>query len=101
MKKRNFRVSLFPHETEIAKTLIFLAAKHNAGVTDVTIEHLRTLGEQFKDEGMEINFEVIGNTQLCIDVKFNEEWQPSAVIEEIEIFKPVFKNDEAPAEIEN
>jgi len=102
MKKvKQFRVSLFPHETEIAKTLILLAARHNAGTLDTSIERLKEMGEQFKDEGMEIVFEgmeivfeVIGKTQLCVDVKYNGQWQPSAVIEEVEVFKPVFEEEE-------
>lgn len=98
MKKKMYRVKLFPHETQTARDIIYLAAKHNADCKMIKdIYQLRDLGAvaaNMQNPKEELNFEIIGETKLCLDVKFNGEWHPSCEIEEIEVFEAIAVNEE-------
>ncbi len=88
--KRQFKLSLFNTSIEVANSLIIGAASHNGGMGEIDVYGLKTMGEGLVKTfypHLEITFEIVGETTLCVDAKVNGAWHEIAEIKEIEVFE--------------
>ena len=88
--KKQFKLSLFNTSIEVANSLIIGAASCNGGMGEIDIHGLKTIGEDLVKTfypHLEITFEIVGETTLCVDAKVNGSWHEIAEIKEVEIFE--------------
>jgi len=97
MKKKQYRVQLFVASNHAAESLILAAARSNSGWAKMDLKGLKTIGEGMQETFPQLHlqpvtFELIDN-RLHIDVKGLHGWEQAAIIEEVEIFEPVFEEE--------
>lgn len=89
--KKQFRIRLFNHAKHAAEMVAIMAAKVNSGESHATLKDLKLVGEGLVETFPALNpqttFTLTDGLTLCIDVKIEGNFEPAAIIEEIEIFE--------------
>ena len=96
--KKQFKVQLFTHENWVTEQMVLAAARSNSGFAPVDLKTLKTVGEGMAEQFPDLcrtptTIELIDN-RLHIDYKGLNGWEQAAIIEEIEVFEPVFETEE-------